>query len=455
MTINNNTNSNTNNSDPKTLRTRYLIAFVIFAIIFIVLYIYQPFGLFTSYAGPTIFISLFLCMFLITMILFYDYLLKNPNSQNVPKNLPGNIFFISFAFLLSAGLIIFLMWVFGFFSTSPSTTNVGSFIINFLLLFVMLSIFYKIFTMTNINKSAIGRVILYSIFYIPCLFVNIIEMIIKEYNQTTTSMVVLLCIEICLFTLYFLYPMISKTIYTQGGKQLINQPVALDTEYSIATYQTLNDGDEYNYNYAISFWFFIDSMPPNTNANYSKYTHILSYGNNPNISYNPLTNSLLITVSGDSEIPISLVDLTHKLEDTITNATDEQIPNIQSIIKKVINKVKHVPIMNEHDDKGKRIIYSKQNVQMQKWNNIILNFNGGTLDIFYNAELVKSAIEVVPYLTYDTLVVGDNKGISGGIANVTYFNTSLDIFKINTLYNSMKDKNPPSLPENDKTIIPI
>ena len=450
MTINNNTNNT--NQDSKSLRTRYIIAFVIFIIAIILLTIYKPDGLYT---GPTIFIALFLGMFLITMIVFYNYLFKNPNSMNVPKNLASNIFFVSFAFLLSAGLIIFVMWLMGLFSNKPNTSNIGSFIINFLLVFVMLSVIYKLFTMTDITKSPLGRVILYSIFYIPCLFVNLIELAIKEYHQTTKPIVVLLCIEVVLFGLYFIYPAITRSIYTQGGKQLINQPVSLDTEYTIATYQTLNDGDEYNYNYALSFWMFIDAMPLNTNANYAKYTNILSYGDNPSIRYNALTNTILITVSQDLEKPISLVDITHKLEDKMSEANDDQISTIQSVIKKVINKVKDVPILNEHDEFGKRIIYTKKDVLLQKWNNIIFNYSGGTLDIFYNGELVKSAIEVVPYLTYDTLIAGDSKGIIGGISNVTYFKTPLDIFKIKSLYNLMKDKNPPSLPENDKTIIPI
>lgn len=466
MTINNNTNSNSNtvtnintsasnNTNPKTLRMRYIIAFVIFIIVIILLSIYNPYGLLTSYAGPIIFVSAFLAMFLLTMIVFYDYLFKNPNSMNVPKNLSSNIFFISFAFLLSAGVIVFFMWMMGLFSNKPdtSTTGIGSFIINFMLLFVMISIVYKLFTMTNLTKSPLGRVILYSIFYIPCLFVNIIEMIMKEYHQTTKPMVVLLCIEVVLFALYFLYPIITRSIYTQGGKQLINQPISLDTEHTLATYQTLNDGDEYNYNYALSLWVFIDAMPLNTNANYGKYTNILSYGETPSIRYNPLTNSLVITVSQDAEKPISLVDITHKLEDRMSEASLEQVSTIQKVIKNVISKVKDVPILNEHDDSGKRIIYTKKDVLLQKWNNIILNYSGGTLDIFYNGELVKSAVEVVPYLTYDTLTVGDTKGISGGIANVTYFKSSLDAFKINRLYNSMKDKNPPCLLENDKTII--
>ena len=97
MNKNTNINNSLNNSSIKeimnadSLRKKYIIRFVLFFIIIIILYIFNPFGLFTTYAGPTIFISLFLGMFLITMIVFYDYLFKHPWTQNVPKDLNNTI----------------------------------------------------------------------------------------------------------------------------------------------------------------------------------------------------------------------------------------------------------------------------------------------------------------------------------------------------------------------------
>jgi hypothetical protein len=60
--------------------------------------------------------------------------------------------------------------------------------------------------------------------------------------------------------------------------------------------------------------------------------------------------------------------------------------------------------MIEEDNTRQRIIYKDSNYLLQKWNNIILNYNGGTLDVFFNGELVKSAIEVVPYIDNDTII---------------------------------------------------
>ena len=45
-------------------------------------------------------------------------------------------------------------------------------------------------------------------------------------------------------------------------------------------------------------------------------------------------------------------------------------------------------------------------------------------------------------------------GISGNVANLMYFKKPLDILTINTLYVSLKDKNPPVISENKQTLIP-
>jgi hypothetical protein len=107
----------------------------------------------------------------------------------------------------------------------------------------------------------------------------------------------------------------------------------------------------------------------------------------------------------------------------------------------------------DFDDNDNRIIYVNKKLLLQKWNNIIINYNGGTLDIFLNGELVKSSIEVAPYYTFDNLTIGENDGIKGGICNVVYFRHALNSQNIHYLYNTVKDRNTPTLNDSNDTIM--
>ena len=80
---------------------------------------------------------------------------------------------------------------------------------------------------------------------------------------------------------------------------------------------------------------------------------------------------------------------------------------------------------------------------MQKWNNILVNYDGATLDIFINNELVSSTPEVIPYNDNTTIISGTTKGLYGGICNVKHFNDNIIRGKINWIYNSVKTFNPP------------
>jgi hypothetical protein len=222
---------------------------------------------------------------------------------------------------------------------------------------------------------------------------------------------------IILLLLYILSPKIMYLINLQGGKQLVENPVEINTLNTLATYHQLNKNDNFDYEYSISFWVYINSDAPNTNSNYSRYTSLLNYGGKPNILYKADTNTLMITMDQ---------------EGLITNSKNKLI---------------------EYDEEGNRIIYTNNNFLLQKWNNIIINFNGGTLDIFLNGELVKSSIEVVPYMKYDVLTIGSEQGINGRICNVVYYKKALSILNIYYIYKNVKDKTPPVINNLNKTII--
>jgi hypothetical protein len=292
-----------------------------------------------------------------------------------------------------------------------------SFILNLLLVIAIFAMIYKTINTQipqgNAQKNAVFSVLLNTVFYIPCVFNNgfdsVMGVFIGNYDSNTTGYIALSCLILMLLAMYFSYPLLYNTINLQGGKQLVNAPMPINTSQDYGTYETLNDDKKYDYNYAISFWFYIDALPPNTSPAYKRYTSLLNYANKPNVLYNAEKNKLIITI----------------------NQKDLQATTDNKFIQFV------------EGDNDTRLLYENNNILLQRWNNIIINYNGGVLDVFMNGELQQSNVGVVPYYTLDALTIGNNDGISGKICNVVYFNKSLSRDNMFYLYNMVKDENPP------------
>ena len=77
------------------------------------------------------------------------------------------------------------------------------------------------------------------------------------------------------------------------------------------------------------------------------------------------------------------------------------------------------------------------------------------MDVFLNGELVSSASNIIPYSTLDSLTIGEDDGIKGGICNVIYYNKALDSMTIKGLYNQSKGLDPPVISDSNDTIISI
>lgn len=325
--------------------------------------------------------------------------------------------------IIIACLIIY--WVVYNIHHLSGTSSIVSFLLNLLLIVTVLGLIYKTIYVKlpvgNTKKNAFFDLIISFIFYIPCFFSSIFDSVgnfaVGERYGSDMGSLMMLVLAIVLLVGYYFAPSLFNKVNLQGGKQLINQPVYTDTLYSLGTYQELNGSDVFDYQYAISFWVFLDGAGPNTSAAYSKFTSLLNFGNKPNVLYNGKTNTLLVTMQ----------------------QKDFKENNQNKLI--------------DFDENGNRILYKNENMLLQKWNNIIINYSGGVLDIFLNGELVKSDIGVVPYYTLDNLTIGETDGIKGGMCNVVYFNRALNASNIYYLYNMVKNKNLPVLNDSNKTIL--
>uniref|UniRef100_A0A6C0LCK4 LamG-like jellyroll fold domain-containing protein n=1 Tax=viral metagenome TaxID=1070528 RepID=A0A6C0LCK4_9ZZZZ len=341
------------------------------------------------------------------------------------------LFGLSFSSLLIYWLVVNIQ-------SLSTSSGIVSFLLNLFIILIILGLTFKIFSSTSFyQNSPLLRLIVNTLLYIPCIFVSIVDKLsflfgiaskyspkptkdsnlpkMKITDENTASYLVYLVLLLVASGIYLIYPYIEKKVTSQGGLLLVNQPVYLNQETNLASYQTLNQtstidlNDEnnpmqFNYHYAISMWVFFDSTNP---SSLSQYMSILNYGNKPNIMFNPVDNTLIFTLQFSD------------------------------------------------NDAETQVVYTFKDVLLQKWNHILVNYSGNIFDIFINGELKKSVVKTIPYQKLDVLQIGSNNGIQGGICNVNYFNKSIHANQVKNLYQFFKDKTPPTHSSSPDTIINI
>ena len=173
----------------------------------------------------------------------------------------------------------------------------------------------------------------------------------------------------------------------------------MNNEHTLGNFENLHagssDDSKFNYHYSLSSWIYINPQPPNTSSAYTKFTSLLNYGDKPQIQFNGLKNELrIMATTGKND----LVE-----------------------------------------------IYKKTDIAYQKWNNFVINYDGGNMDVFLNGELVASRPNIAPYMTYENITSGSNNGIEGGICNVMYYEHILSKGAITLAYRMLRDKKLPLL----------
>jgi len=235
-----------------------------------------------------------------------------------------------------------------------------------------------------------------SLYSILCLPYDIYNLIVSEYKKAPKEVWNILLIEIVLIAIYFILPHLRRIILyivCHDAKYLLNKPEYLDREKEVGStndiYGSELEDSNYIYNYSISFWYYVNPV-----SNDDNYYNILTYNGKPLVEYNQHKNKLRIkTIEGRSK---------------------------------------------------ETIIYLDNNVEIQKWNHMVINYQSNTMDIFINNELVTTNFKLImPYMGYDNIMIGQDNGIQGGICNVMYFKRSIPKRDISLIYYLCKYENPP------------
>lgn len=300
------------------------------------------------------------------------------------------------------------------FTNSYTASKTITYIMNGLVLLGVLMLVYigieKAPFLQNIKELLhnipIINLIYHFIFYLPCVFDDIINVIRNSNSVISTPSYIyyILGIEGIIIASYFLIPILFRKIYAQKAKLLLDKPIKLDKIETHATYEELNgktgDFANLNYNYGLSCWIFIHEQPPNQNETSNEYVSILNFGGKPNIEYNNELRKFRVSVN------------TKQINDN-----DEYIY-------------------------GTDIIYETDKLKLQKWNNIVVNYLSGKMDVFINNELVATSIydkdKILAYMELDNLTSGHNRGLSGGITNIQYYNEPISSRTLSWNYNTYK-----------------
>lgn len=434
-----------------------LIVFIAFAGL---IYFWNPFAFLTSHIGISSITLISLASAIIISMLMYQnnkfFAAATANSSMSGQAQTPSLLSTDAVNTLNhfMGVIVFIMAIYGLITLEQSyasNSSVVSWGLLFAIIFTMAAITYKFIDKSSfLDRFPIVRLIINVILYIPCIYVSKIENLLnlfgagkEDVSKTPRSVWVLLASELVLIGAYIAFPYLHKyyqrKVYIGGTNQgllLINEPKDCSSENTVSSYSELNEPDESSeavktvYNYALSMWFNIDALPPSTGAQYNKFTSLFNYGEKPNIKYRADTNTYMITTETDKD-NTRIKQVIQGLK-TEKGYDDDQIAQY----------FKEIGLELDEDDN--RIVYKSTSIPMQKWNNLVLNYSGGTLDIFVNGVLAQSAIEVAPYIVNDTMTTGTTNGISGAICGLIYFKHTLNISDIRSMYEQFKQENPPT-----------
>ena len=458
------------------------LEFIQYILFIVFLYFYNPFNINTKYPAFSQLLTLIVAFMYV--ILFFFIKLKVEKGEDVDlidtteQTTLGQFFTVIIFFIVFMFAIKGFMWIL----INTRLVRILNRVLSSFVLIGVISIVYLFFKKTidkvkNAKNKSVIKLMLKIILYLPCLLIDFSEYIKFQLHLTAKPVWILLGIEAGLIGTWFVLPFLFDKIMNFNGIKLLTEPInltkrtivgqfkdaknpnnfplSIDQMYSnmvnekaekeIAQkgsgsldnapdkkaklcdlnvpknkylawfYNQFKHGislkvqfkkhpqysdfktDRFSYKYGLSAWFYINPQPPNTSKAYSVYTNILSYGKKVNLEYNGKLNSLRVMAAVASS------------DDSNTKNTSAEV-------------------------------YKTNDIMYQKWNNIVINYDAGDLDVFLNGVLVGSISRSVPYMSFDDIIVGAKNGILGGVCNIIYYKEPMSERNIKTTYKSLRIK---------------
>lgn len=376
-------------------------------------------------------IGIYSLIVLVAIYIYYQLYLASQDAKSLSRNLNYNLFAIvvpvilvfyatsiisivpsrQFLITIIGALFIIFLILFVFFMKSEFSKYIfNNYFIYFLITLIILVGLSLIFTLFSGRLRRFdGWVGFVSnlLFYIPCLISDFIRYLLKEYSDSSSTVIVLFLVEIGLLISYFvLVPIVYDNVYPEK-KYILNDSNFLNEE--IIYPQSSNP--ETN-NFGLSFWIYLNSMP-NSKRSYSEETTIFSYGSNSD--------------------------------------SDKQYIKV-SYANSSINSEEFIIYLYEQKYTIK--------LPLQKWNHFVFNVNTfeendeskTIIDVFINGVLERSYTKDEPLIITndDVIKTGTSNdesfqrgGLYGAISNISYYTKPLTELAIIHDYNTLSIKNPP------------
>jgi len=330
------------------------------------------------------------------------------------------IVFIGTTILASLAIFYFIITKSGVYDINYGGTTV----------FILLSLIPALLLYRSVkrhisNMDGWTGFILNFILYIPCLVDDFMEYMKGQFAQTSNITYILLGIEALLITGYIVLPSLLSSPLKGSAFPIMNEANFLDKRngfgnkqidftilkdvYSHDIHNTDNGDNDLarkafesgKNNFSLSMWIYLNQQ--DSFISQSQDIEFFSYGatnSHPSISYAGVEN-------GKNKLKLKVYDDSDN-DDSDNNSFD-------------------------------------LNIESQKWNNIVFNYNGNAVDVFINGDLVKTATiaDGMDIKHDDLLSYGSNEDLDGAICNIKYYKKPLTKYQIVNIYNVLNGQNPP------------
>jgi hypothetical protein len=154
---------------------------------------------------------------------------------------------------------------------------------------------------------------------------------------------------------------------------------------------------------------------------------IFDFAGVPTITYNPSTTNFKVSCNAVGT------------DGTVYDGNAKKIV-YQSIDKDIVNTSEYKEFVMSNE------LQIIKQIPLQKWNYFVINYDGKTMDVFLNDELIGKSGFIIPNITVERITSGEStnrSGLSGNICNVVFNKQPMTSEQIRWTYNALKTLEPP------------